>query len=451
MLLRTDRRLEHSCGRHGGLPFRGRSRYSQALGILRDAYIARVFGLGEQVDAYLLAQTLAMLPLSVIFLSLQPILTTAISRRAQTAEILVPRDLANTIGMGFIALALAALAIWFALPIFLVTFAGHSSFALIDGTRVAYGWIVAGALCSAISTLGYAILHSRGKLLSSGLLPGLVPSVMVVLLAVLLPGTSAGDLGCALFLGYLAEMSVVMLAVMRLGGVRVVPAETRGAGPKLSRQVYPMMLGMLMAGACPLIEQSFAVGLGAGAVSAVAFASRVPAALGGLASSALSAAFLPVVASQLGAGQVAVARRTFRLTAGTMFLLATIVALLLWIWSDSIVGLLFLGGKFRPEDSERVSLLQGILGFGIPGAIVAAIAGRVLIGLSIRLMHLLVPLVTVAAVFGLNFVLVPVFSVEGIVVANVVAASLAAVITAIGAEIYLRRVVPVPGNVATLS
>jgi peptidoglycan biosynthesis protein MviN/MurJ (putative lipid II flippase) len=344
-----------------------------------------------------------------------------------------------------------ALATWFALPNFLGKLAAYPTLALIDGTRAAYGWIVAGALCSAISTLGYAILHSRGKLLSSGLLPGLVPCVMVVLLAVILSGTTSGDLGCALFLGYLAEVSVVMFAVTQLGGVRVVPAETRGAGATLSRQVYPMMMGMLMVGACPLIEQSFAVGLGAGAVSAVAFASRVPAALSGLASTALSAAFLPVVASQLGAGQVAVARRTFRLTAGLMFLVATIASVLLWIWSDSIVELLFLGGKFQPEDAERVSLLQGIMGFGIPAAMVAAIAGRVLISLSIRVMHLLVPLVTVGAVYGLNYLLVPSFAVEGIVVANVVAASLAAAITAIGAEIYIRRTVPVIGNATPLS
>ena len=424
---------------------------AKLLGILRDAYIARIFGLGEQVDAYLLAQTMAMLPLSVIFLSLQPVLTTAIARRAQAGEISVPRDLAKIIGMGFIALALATLVIWFALPRFLMTLAERPNFALIDGTRVAYAWIVAGAFCSAVSTLGYAVLHSRGKMLSSGLLPGLVPSIMVVLLATMLPGSSAGNLGCALFLGYVAEMSVVILAVVRLGGVRVVPAETRGTGAKLSRQVYPMMLGMLMAGACPLIEQSFAVGLGAGAVSALGFASRVPAALGGLASSALSAAFLPVVAGQLGAGHVAAARRTFRRTAGAMFLLAGIVALLLWAWSDLIIGLLFVGGKFRPEDSARVSLLQGILAFGIPGAVVAAIAGRVLIALSIRLMHLLVPLVTVVAIFGLNSVLVPIFSVEGIALANVVTASLAAAITVIGAEIYLRRVGPAPVNAATLS
>src|SRR3979411_1338059 len=101
-----------------------------------------------------------------------------------------------------------------------------------------------------------------------------------------------------------------------------------------------MMLGMLMAGACPLIEQSFAVGLGAGAVSALGFASRVPAALGGFASSALSAAFLPLSAGHAGAGPVGDARRTFRRTAGAMFLLAGIVALLLWAWSDLIIGLL---------------------------------------------------------------------------------------------------------------
>jgi putative peptidoglycan lipid II flippase len=434
----------------GALRFGAGAGTAKLFGILRDVYIARAFGLGEQVDAYLLAQTMAMLPLSVIFLSLQPILTTAIARHAQAGEISVPRDLAKTIGMGFIVLALATLTIWFALPRFLGTLAGHPNFALIDGTQVAYGWIVAGAFCSAVSTLGYAVLHSRGKMLSSGLLPGVVPAVMVVLLAVMLPGTSAGNLGCALFLGYIAEMSVVILAVVRLGRMRVIPAETRGAGAKLSRQFYPMMLGMLMVGACPLIEQSFAVGLGVGAVSALGFASRVPAALGGLASSALSAAFLPVVAGQLGGGHVDAARRTFRFTAATMFLLSTIVAFLLWIWSDSIVGLLFLGGKFRPEDSERVSILQGILGFGIPGAIVAAIAGRALIALSIRLMHLLVPIVAVVTILGFNSILVPLFLVEGIALSNVLVALLTAAMLLIGAEIYLRRVGPARVNAATL-
>jgi putative peptidoglycan lipid II flippase len=435
----------------GAVHFGAGAGIAKVLGILRDAYIARVFGLGDQVDAYLLAQTLAMLPLSVIFLSLQPILTAAIARRAQAGEISVPRDLVKTIGIGFVGLALATLAIWFALPRFLVTLSEHPNLALIDGTRDAYGWIVAGMLCSAVSTLGYAVLHSRGRMLGSGLLPGLVPSVMVALLAVALPGTSAGNLGCALFLGYAVEMGAVIVVVARLGGVRVVPPETHGAGAKLSRQVYPMMLGMLMSGACPLIEQSFAVGLGAGAVSALGFASRIPAALGGIAASALSAAFLPVVANQLGSDHLVAARRTFRLTAFAMFLLAMVAALLLWTWSDSIIGLLFLGGKFRPDDSDLVSLLQGTLGFGIPGAMVAAIAGRVLIALSIRLMHLLVPLVTIVAVLGLNSVLVPLFSIEGIALANVAVASLAAAITVIGAEIYLRRLVPAPANAATPS
>ena len=155
----------------GALRFGAGAGTAKLFGILRDAYIARAFGLGEQVDAYLLAQTMAMLPLSVIFLSLQPVLTTAIARRAQAGEISVPRDLAKIIGMGFIALALATLVIWFALPRFLMTLAERPNFALIDGTRVAYAWIVAGAFCSAVSTLGYAVLHSRGKMLSSGLLP----------------------------------------------------------------------------------------------------------------------------------------------------------------------------------------------------------------------------------------------------------------------------------------
>ena len=244
-----------------------------------------------------------------------------------------------------------------------------------------------------------------------------------------------------------------MLSYLRwcASGVRVVPVETRGAGAKLSRQVYPMMLGMLMVSVCPLIEQSFAVSLGAGAVSALGFASRVPAALGGLASSALSAAFLPVVAGQLGAEPCCRCAPHFptHRRNNVPFVHDCRVPALDLVGLDSRITLS--GGKFRPEDSERVSILQSILGFGIPGAMVAAIAGRALIALSIRLMHLLVPLVTVGATFGLNYVLVPRFSVEGIAVANVVAASLAAAITVVGAEIYFRRFGPARVNAATLS
>jgi hypothetical protein len=82
---------------------------------------------------------------------------------------------------------------------------------------------------------------------------------------------------------------------------------------------------------------------------------------------------------------------------------------------------------------------------------VSAIAGRALIALSIRLMHLLVPIVAVGAMLGLNSVLVPLFSVEGIALANVVTAGLAAGITVIGAEIYFRRFGPARVNAATLS
>lgn len=432
----------------GAFRFAAGAGVAKLFGILRDAYIARTFGLGEQVDAYLLAQTLALLPLGVIFLSLQPILTTAIARRGQTGPISLPRDLANTIVYGFVALSLVALVIWLALPRFLEAMAGHWSVALVDATKIAYGWIVAGAFFSAVSTLGYAVLHSRGRMVSSGLLPGLVPAVMIAVVLAMLPASGSGNLGFALFLGYVAEMIVVTLVVLRIGVVRVVAAETRDVGPRLSRQVYPLMLGMLMTGACPLIEQSFAVGLGAGAVSAFGFASRIPAALGGLAAMALSTAFLPIVAAQVGSGHFFAARRTFRLTAATMFISAAALAIVLWACSDLIVDLLFVGGKFQSEDAQRVSFLQGILGFGIPAAVLSAIAGRALIALSIRLMHLVVPLVSIGAIFALNSVLVPFLSVNGIALSNVIAAGLNAALLIGGAEIYLRRVAPVGAPVS---
>jgi hypothetical protein len=64
---------------------------------------------------------------------------------------------------------------------------------------------------------------------------------------------------------------------------------------------------------------------------------------------------------------------------------------------------------------------------------------------------LLVQLVTVGAILGLNSLLVPLLAVEGIAVSNVLAALLTAVMTVIGAEIYLRRATPASVNVAALT
>ena len=100
---------------------------------------------GEQVDATT-AQTMAMLPLSVIFLSLQP--------HSDDRDLAAPRggrdfrpegSPAKTIGMDSLSLPwLLIRAV--ARPRFQGTLAGHPNFALIDRSRVAYGAIVAGAL-----------------------------------------------------------------------------------------------------------------------------------------------------------------------------------------------------------------------------------------------------------------------------------------------------------------
>lgn len=246
-------------------------------------------------------------------------------------------------------------------------------------------------------------------------------------------------------------MVVSILGANATHSLRIISADEREDDPRL-RAGLSSQIGMLMTGAVPLIEQSFAVSLGAGTVSALGIPSRIPAALGGLAAAAWSRAFLPIIAAQPGSGHISTSRRTFRLTAATMFVAAIRPrGILLWAFSDLIVSMLFVEGKFASPDGEKVRFPQGILAFGIPATVLSAIAGRALIARSVRVMHLIVPIVTIVVLFTLNSILVPFFSVDGIAISNVVTASLGAAMTLVGAEIFLRRVSPAPGSAATSS
>jgi putative peptidoglycan lipid II flippase len=423
----------------GAFRFGAGAAAAKVLGIIRDAYVARAFGMGEQVDAYLMGQTLAMLPLGVIFLSLQPVLTTVVARRGESKEIFIPPGLVRMVGMGFLALAVVTAVTWEVLPSVLSWLAGHSDSKFINATRVAYGWIASGAFCCAWSTLGYGVLNARGRLFSSGLLPGLVPGAMVALLAGAGLIGETGGLGFALFAGYLVELVAVTLVVGKSATFRLAPADASELRSSFSGDIYAMMLGTVLAGAGPLIEQSFAVGLGPGAVSAYGFAQRVPAALGGLAAIALSAAFLPIVAGQIGSRRLDLAKRTFGLTAAAMVVAGSCVAIIIWIFSDAIVSVLFVGGRFGAADARQVGLLQGILGFTVPALVVAAVAGRILVALSVRVMYFLMPTVTLVVLVVLNSVLVPKMGVVGIALASVAALTITAAFAFGGGEMYLRK------------
>jgi putative peptidoglycan lipid II flippase len=420
--------------------------------MLRDAYVARAFGLNEQMDGYLMAQTLALLPLGVIFIVLQPILTAALSGTTHPiGATRVPWNVWRAVKLGFIALTVVFVVTWSLLPLFLDALASHVDVVLVRATRSAYVWLAAGAMCNAVSTLGYGILYARGRLLLGGMLPAVVPAVMVVVLLAF-PGTaSASRLGSALFLGYLAEACVVVVTVLRHGVILFDSHARSPSRPRIVRQAIPMMAGMLVLGTGPLVEQSFAVGLGAGAVSAIGFASRVPVAIGGIVATAVSAAFLPIIARELEVQATARARRTFRMTAVLMVTGGCAAALLLWYGSGMVVHLLYVGGRFDAADAAVVAHLQAVLGFAIPAAIVSALAGRVLIANAVAALHIVIPLITLAALVAFNTLLVPGLAVTGIAVSNVLAAVLNGVLVVLGAEACLRRVQPSRANASASS
>lgn len=322
-------------------------------GAAKEITIAWRYGVSETVDAYVFILNLVNWPVAVWFSVLTVVLVPLTARLRHDAPGELPRFRAELLGSTLLIGVGLGLLAWLGLPILLrAGWLGLSGTALSEALQMAGGLsllVPMGTVISLFSAWLLAAGHHRNTLFEA------IPAFALLVALLLPPAWLPEPLLWGTVTGFALHMSALGLPLHRRGAL---PAPTfRRCSPAWTAfwgGIGVMAAGQMLMSLTNLIDQFFAAGLGAGALSTLSYANRILALILALGATAIGRATLPVFSeahARAGRNASALALRWAR----WMFMSGLAALVLGWIAAPWGVQLLFQRGAFTLEDSGRVT------------------------------------------------------------------------------------------------
>jgi putative peptidoglycan lipid II flippase len=407
----------------------------------KEVLVAATFGVSLQLDAYLIALMLVGIPHGIVVNAIQWNLIPAIVSAETTKGHEDARTLLRQAVAWTLILLLGLLVVWICvITLFFDTLLasyGPEARRLVVRTMA---MLCVYYFASGCLMLGYAVLQAKRKFAYNGVVPLATPLITAVAVA-LASENSAFVLAFGLIAGFLVELAIVQgLLVTR--GFTLMPGRLMD-GPidaVFLKRSAKLALGVTAMSFLPFVEQAAAARLGAGTIATLGYANKLPNLVNSLSTVAVGVAVFPYFAELSVRGQMAALRSTLRTCAIVLIVAGALATILLVLSSEVIVHLFFLRGAFTEAAAGAViSAQQGYL-VQLPGALVLAMATRLLLARN-----------RTAEVIGLNVVQLCAFigfvvvctklsaSPTSIAVAYALAVSLAALVAYVLSAHSIRR------------
>jgi putative peptidoglycan lipid II flippase len=351
---------------------------AKAVAFVKEAVVAAAFGVGSSMDSYLMALVVVAFPSGVLLNAAQ---TVFIRDYVRILEVQGERAAGRFLRIALAGLLLSLtglLLAWLAFLPAVLSVVGHGLAAPQRALVTDNVWrLIPYYYLNGLNLLGYGVLQARKSFVRSALIPIATPLVVMAVVGLL--GADLRVLIGALTLGTGVETVVVAILVAR--------AHARASGPapslrhetrELSWGTLVLVPGTLVTGLAPVIEQTIASGLGHGTISALGYASKLPATLNSLLTTAVGVTSLPYFAQRLAREDLASCRRFFLRYACAIGLAGAAVAAAAVLGSEPFVRIAFQRGHFSLADAETVTALQRAYLWQLPGAMVAMVATRFL-------------------------------------------------------------------------
>ncbi|MEO7392393.1 MAG: lipid II flippase MurJ [Ramlibacter sp.] len=327
-------------------------------GAAKEMTIAWRYGVSALVDGYVLVLNLVTWPVSVWFNVLGIALIPALVRTAHADSAEMPRFRGELMGWHLVAAMGFGLAAWVALPWLFESRWFHLQEDIrreaVAAARVLAWLAPLGILSSYFSTLVMAQGDYRNTLVEA------LPAA-AILAALFAP---AGWVPAPLLWGTVAGFALQVAVLGRLAGTSADLARirTRFQSPawnNFGRTVFVMVLGQAIASLSVVIDQFFAVRIGAGAASSLSYASRVAALILGMGAIGISRATLYVFSEVHEKNRLRLHGLGMKWSA-LGFAIGLLTTVACWVAAPLIITLLFERGAFTPENTTVVSHLLRI-------------------------------------------------------------------------------------------
>ena len=334
---------------------------------LKDTFVAHRFGVGDPLDAFVMAFLLITFALSVIGGALaSALIPTYIEMRERQGNVAAQRLLSAASGMTLLLLGCAAVAIAAGSGLVLPLIAAGFSQDKLQLTRSLLLLMVPSFVLSGFGAFCAAVLnaHRRFRL---PVLVQLGSSAAIVLLLLIGPSLGVYALAGGVLTGSAVEAAVLSVAVRGLG-ISVWP-RWPGRTPEMRQvlgQYAPMVAGALFMSGTGLVDHAMATWLPSGSVSAFNYGNKLVAVVTTLGSMALATVTLPFFSSLAARGEWRELRGFLRRYRDLVFFGAIPATLLLILLSRFLVEIWFRHGAFTEADARLVTRIQVLLLIQVP-------------------------------------------------------------------------------------
>ncbi len=419
---------------------------SRVLGLLREIITAAFFGATRQLDAFLVAYTLAnlsrqLLAEGALSAAFVPVFSRVVAEEGREKAGRLARQMTTVLllaGGGVVAVGLlgAPLLVKLMAP----GFSGADTLLAITLTRLMFPFL----LLVSVAALAMGVLNTLDSYFIPAVAPALSNLLYILLLAILAPRMGVWALPAAVLMGGVAQMLLQWWRAKALG-MPLVPARPDWKDPELKKVIclfFPYMAGLSLNQVNPVISRMVGSFLEGGTISVLSYADRVIQLPLGLFVIAISQAVLPML-SRLRPDENAefalMIRDALRFT---LFVILPVV-LGITLLARPMVHVIFVRGAFNDWAWEATSRALALYALGLPGMACSTVVMRGLYARRLPREALRVTGFTVLLNLVFCLVLVRTFSYAGLALASSLAFSGGALMGAWTLRRHLGEPIPV--------
>jgi len=390
--------------------------------MFKELVVAYYFGTADVLDAFLIAFMIPSFAVNVaagaVETAFLPTYIEVLERKGKEEA----RQLLGSVIIGVGGILVGACVVLGMAGPFLIGLVGSGfSPEKLAMTEAFYYLLLPIVLLKGVAIVWARVLNAQDRYALAAVAPALLPAALIVFLV-----TSGGSWGgyalvIGTLVGYVAEAGLLIGGLVRRD-LWVWP-EWGGWSESLGQtweQFLPMIVGNLLVSSAPLIDKSMAAMLGSGKVAALNYGVKVPTALLGLGSTALSTAVHPYFSRMTAAEDWQGVRDTLHTYIGLTLGVAIPVTAGLVFFSDPLVALLFERGAFTQDDTELVGFVQALYLLQVPAYVISILTVRLISSLKANRILMIGSAINLIVNVGLNYLFIQWIGLAGIALSTAV-------------------------------
>lgn len=334
----------------------------------KEIIIAYQFGIGDGVDALLIAYLVPSFAMMVIGGSFNAaLIPTYIQVREQEGRHAAQRLLSNVMVWSSALLVTISVLLGLASSHILPLLGSGFSTDKITLTRTLFLILLPGLPLAGLATILAAVLSAEERFAVAAMTPAVTPVAVTIAVIWMGPASGVYAIAAAIIIGAALECAVLAFSLYRQG-ISVAPRwhGTSEALSQVLKQYAPMVAGSFMMSSTVLVDQSMAAMLGPGRVSILNYGNRTTSVAVGIGSVALSTALLPQFARMAAAADWRGILNTVKVWSCLILGVSIPLTAVLMLLSQPLISLLFERGAFSGEDVLEVASVQTLYLLQVP-------------------------------------------------------------------------------------